>query len=140
MLRRSSLIECVSVLHGMCLQSVEFFFIRQYVQPCLSKIPKYTYYNIKSSLTLAYYASKGYQYYGEPGQDTNTKLFWKSVVWKFYIRDSSLVVFRVVSRGIKKNHVTVHRHWKANVVIFLCCKFDFSHLMDYTLNSSIYKW
>ena len=37
MLRRSSLVECVSVLHGTCLQSVEFFFIRHYVQPCLSK-------------------------------------------------------------------------------------------------------
>jgi hypothetical protein len=30
------------------------FFIRQYVQPCLSKNPKYTFYTIKSSLTLAY--------------------------------------------------------------------------------------
>jgi hypothetical protein len=40
MLRRSSLVECVSVLHGTCLQSVEFFFIRHYVQPCLSKNPK----------------------------------------------------------------------------------------------------
>ena len=37
MLRRSSLVECVIVLHGTCLQSVNFFFIRQYVQPCLSK-------------------------------------------------------------------------------------------------------
>jgi hypothetical protein len=55
MLRRSSLVECVSVLHGTCLQSVKFFFIRQYVQPCLSKNPKYTFYTIKSSLTLAYY-------------------------------------------------------------------------------------
>jgi hypothetical protein len=26
MLRRCSLVECVSVLHGTCLQSVEFFF------------------------------------------------------------------------------------------------------------------
>ena len=33
MLRSSSLVECVSVLHGnRCLQSVEFFFLRQYVQ------------------------------------------------------------------------------------------------------------
>ena len=55
MLRRSSLVECVSVLHGTCLQSVDFFFIRQYVQPRLSKNPKYTFYTIKSSLTLAYY-------------------------------------------------------------------------------------
>jgi hypothetical protein len=55
MLRRSSLVECVSVLHGTCLQCVEIFFIHQYVQPCLSKNPKYTFYTIKSSLTLAYY-------------------------------------------------------------------------------------
>ena len=54
MLRRSSLVECVSVLHGTCLQCAEFFFIHQYVQPCLSKNPKYTFYTIKSSLTLAY--------------------------------------------------------------------------------------
>ena len=41
----------VSVLHGTCLQ---IFFSHQYVQPCLSKNPKYTFYTIKSSLTLAY--------------------------------------------------------------------------------------
>jgi hypothetical protein len=40
MLRRSALVECVSVLHGTCLQSVDIFFIRQYVQPGLSKNPK----------------------------------------------------------------------------------------------------
>ena len=28
--------------------------IHQYVQPCLSKNPKYTFYTIKRSLTLAY--------------------------------------------------------------------------------------
>ena len=44
-------------------------------------------------LKIHYYASNGYQYYGESGQDTNTKLFWKSVVWKFDIWDSSLVFF-----------------------------------------------
>ena len=54
MLRRSSLVECVSVLHGTCLQCAEIIFIHQYVQPCLSKNPKYTFYTIKSSLTLAY--------------------------------------------------------------------------------------
>ena len=53
MLRRSSLVECVSVLHRTCLQSVDFFFIQQDVQPCLSKNPKYTFYTIKSSLALA---------------------------------------------------------------------------------------
>ena len=51
MLRRSSLVKCVSVLPGnRCLQNVEFFFLRQYVQPCLLKNPKYTFYTIKSSL------------------------------------------------------------------------------------------
>ena len=55
MLRRSSLVECASVLHGTCLESVEFFFIRHYVQPCLSNNPKYTFAVIKSSLPLAYY-------------------------------------------------------------------------------------
>ena len=54
MLRRSSLVECVSVLHGTCLQCAEYFYIRRYVQPCLSKNRKYTFYTIKSSLTLAY--------------------------------------------------------------------------------------
>jgi hypothetical protein len=53
MLRRSSLVECVT--RNRCLQSVDFFFIRQYVQSCLSKNPKYTFYTIKRSLTLAYY-------------------------------------------------------------------------------------
>ena len=54
MLRRSSLVECVSVLPGnRCLQNVDFFFLRQYVQPCLLKNPKYTFYTIKSSLKLA---------------------------------------------------------------------------------------
>jgi hypothetical protein len=33
----------------------QIFFIHQYVQPCLSKNPKYTLYTIKSSLTLAYW-------------------------------------------------------------------------------------
>jgi hypothetical protein len=51
---RSSLVECVGVLPGnRCLQNVEFFFLRQYVQPCLLKNPKYTFYTIKNSLKLA---------------------------------------------------------------------------------------
>jgi hypothetical protein len=58
MLRRSSLVECVSVLHRTCLQCTEIFFIHQYVQPCLSKNPKYTFYAIKSSLMLTYYCNK----------------------------------------------------------------------------------
>jgi hypothetical protein len=32
----------------------EFFFLRQFVQPCLLKNPKYIFYTIKSSLKLAY--------------------------------------------------------------------------------------
>jgi len=55
MLIRSSLVDCVSVLHGTCLQCAYKFFILQYVQPYLSKNPKHTFYTIKSSLTLAYY-------------------------------------------------------------------------------------
>ena len=58
MLRRSSLVECVSVLHaygtGVYKASI-FFYSSVYVQPCLSKNAKYTFYTIKSSLTLAYY-------------------------------------------------------------------------------------
>ena len=34
MLRRSSLLECVSVLHGTCLQCAERKNIHQYVKPC----------------------------------------------------------------------------------------------------------
>ena len=38
--------------------NVQIFFIHQYVQPCLSK-KKYTFYTIKSSLTLAYKNREG---------------------------------------------------------------------------------
>ena len=56
MLRRSSLVECVSVLHGTGVYKASIFFLlRQYVQPCLLKNPKYTFYTTKSSLKLAYY-------------------------------------------------------------------------------------
>ena len=55
MLRRSSLVECVNVLHGTGVYKASIFFYSSvYVQPCLSKNPKYTFYTIKSSLTLAY--------------------------------------------------------------------------------------
>jgi hypothetical protein len=67
MLRRSSLVECVSVLHGTCLQCVEFFFVHQYVQLCLSKNPKYTFYTIKSSMTLAYYYHMKWIYLSHEG-------------------------------------------------------------------------
>jgi hypothetical protein len=41
--------------YGTCLQSVKFFFIRQYMcSHVCQKNPKYTFYTIKSSLTLAY--------------------------------------------------------------------------------------
>ena len=42
MLRRSSLVECVSVLHGTCLQCAE-------KKPC-EENPRYTFLTIKSSL------------------------------------------------------------------------------------------
>jgi hypothetical protein len=55
MLRRSSLVECVNVLHGTGVYKASIFFYSSvYVQPCLSK-KKYTFYTIKSLLTLAYY-------------------------------------------------------------------------------------
>jgi hypothetical protein len=50
-----------------------------------------------------YYASNGYQYYGESGQDTNTKLFWKNVVWKFDISDPSPLCFFRAVEGWKKS-------------------------------------
>jgi hypothetical protein len=60
MLRISSLVECVSVLHGTGVYKVSiFFYLSVYVQPCLSKNPKYTFYAIKSSLMLAYYLESG---------------------------------------------------------------------------------
>ena len=49
MLRRSSLEECVGVLHGTCLQCAEKKYIRQYVKPC-EENPRYTFLTIKSSL------------------------------------------------------------------------------------------
>ena len=52
MLRRSSLVECVSVL--VFAKRRKKMYSSVYVQPCLSKNPKYTFYTIMSSLTLAY--------------------------------------------------------------------------------------
>ena len=47
------LVECVT--RNVFTKRQINFFIHQYVQPCLSKNPKDTFYTIKSSLTLAYY-------------------------------------------------------------------------------------
>jgi hypothetical protein len=48
----------LSVLHGIDVYKASIFFYSSvYVQPCLSKNPKYTLYTIKSSLTLAYYVA-----------------------------------------------------------------------------------
>ena len=59
MLRRSSLVECVNVMCYCVTRKPVFtkrrIFLPQYVQPCLLKNPKYTFYTIKSSLKLAYY-------------------------------------------------------------------------------------
>ena len=79
MLRRSSLVECVSVLPGnRCLQNIEFFFLRQYVQPCLLKNPKYTFYTIKSSLKLAYY-DPGFVY-------VNINIVYRNIFYFRYFR------------------------------------------------------
>ena len=48
MLRISSLVECVGVLHGTCLQCAEINYINQYM-PC-EENPMYTFLTIKSSL------------------------------------------------------------------------------------------
>jgi hypothetical protein len=49
MLGRSSLVECVSVLHGTCLQCAGKKNIHQYVKPC-EENPRYTFLTIKRSL------------------------------------------------------------------------------------------
>jgi hypothetical protein len=59
------------------------------------------------------------QYYGESDQDTNTKLFWKSVVWKFDIWDSSLVVF--IRPSLRRDVL-----WYTNVRPSVC-PFHMSH-------------
>ena len=46
--RRSALVECVSVLHGTCLQCAEKNNIHQYVKPC-EENPRYTCLTIMSS-------------------------------------------------------------------------------------------
>jgi len=51
MLRRSSLVECVSVLHGTCLQCAEKKYIHLYVKPCEEK----HIFNHKEHASLAYY-------------------------------------------------------------------------------------
>ena len=52
MLRRSSLVECISVLPGTCLQCAEKKYIHQYVKPC-EENPRYTCLTIKLA-SLAY--------------------------------------------------------------------------------------
>jgi hypothetical protein len=57
-----------------------------YVQPCLSKNPKYTFYTIKSSLTLAYY-------FGQDEDEMKLCLMILSVpvnFWDFVRNDSSI--------------------------------------------------
>jgi hypothetical protein len=49
MLRRSSLVERVSVLHGTCLQCAEQKYIHQYVKSC-EENPRYTFLTIKNLL------------------------------------------------------------------------------------------
>jgi hypothetical protein len=104
MLRRSSLVEYVSVLHGTCLQSVEFFFIRHYVQPCLSKNPKYTFYTIKSSLTLAYNKHSKYK----PLHTCNSTSCFILVLFVLLILFFSM--FRNVFET-KVEYVGMRKHW-----------------------------
>ena len=56
--------------------------------------PEIDYDTIKNKIGIIKIYLLCFKYHGESGQDTNTKLFWKSVVWKFDIWDSSLVVFK----------------------------------------------
>ena len=103
MLRRSSLVECVSVLHGTCLQSVGKKIIRQYVQPCLSKNPKYTFCSIKSSLTLAYYetgtamnarTSENYLAIScSSSASKSVEIYWAEIYWGRLIFRPNLVSF-----------------------------------------------
>jgi hypothetical protein len=54
MLRRSSLVECVSVLHGTGVYKASIFFSSTVCSAMFVKNPKYIFYTIKSSLKLAY--------------------------------------------------------------------------------------
>ena len=49
-----------------------------------------------------YYASNGYQYYGESGQDTDTKLFWKVLYGNLAFEIPPLWFFRVEWKKMKK--------------------------------------
>jgi hypothetical protein len=54
MLRRSSLVECVSVLHGTCLQSVEKKIVQQVSRSHVCQKSKYTFYTTKNKLFWNY--------------------------------------------------------------------------------------
>ena len=103
MLRRSSLVEGVSVLHGTGVYKASiFFFIHQYVHPCLSKNPKYTFYTIKSSLTLAYEAgtsmnaraSENYLAISRSSSASKSfEIFWAEIYWGRLFLGPNLVSF-----------------------------------------------
>ena len=103
MLRRSSLVECVSLLHGTGVyKASNFFFIHQYVHPCLSKNPQYTFYTIKSSFTLAYEAgtamnaraSENYLAISRSSSASKSvEIFWAEIYWGrlFFRAESNLI-------------------------------------------------
>ena len=79
-LRRSSLVECVSVLHGTGVYKASIFFLRQYVQPCLLKNPKYTFYTKRARLSshikrhqMSIKIGTGYDYLDLPGIGNNNE-------------------------------------------------------------------
>jgi hypothetical protein len=102
-LRRSSLVEGVSLLHGTGVyKASNFFFIHQYVHPCLSKNPKYTFYTIKSSLTLAYEAgtamnaraSENYLAISHSSSASKSvEIFWAEIYWGRLFLGLNLVSF-----------------------------------------------
>ena len=103
MLRRSSLVEGVSLLHGTGVyKASNFFFIHQYVHPCLSKNPKYTFYTIKSSLTLAYEAgtamnaraSENYLAISRSSSASKSvEILWAEIYWGRLFLGTNLVSF-----------------------------------------------
>ena len=99
MLRRSSLVECASVLHRTCLQCVKKIVIHQYVQPCLSKNPKYTFYTIKSSLMLTYY---NFSNVTSPWPNKPLILSWVETSCKsFIITTNTLSMLFLLSKAFK---------------------------------------
>jgi hypothetical protein len=101
MLRRSSLVECVSVLHGTCLQCAEKK-IHQYVKPC-EENPRYTFLTIKSSLCSHNMKQARpwmlanlkiiCQFHADPVHQNSIEIFWAEIYWGRLFLGSNLVSF-----------------------------------------------